>query len=336
MYYPSRSYKPRRRRYARKAKPVYRKPAYRRPAKKTRLFRKRKSSSIHAKVQNAGANGSTFQKTMFGSRLCSKRVALIKKLGSRNQFTYTQSAIVLSAIGKQNYGEFPFTSFTDLKAMADAMGIGGDNSDSNKNTNDWVLGNQYNKIEISNQGSSMAYVDLYLYVCRRDTDSTPSELWLEGNQEQQGNAGVTLTQPGLVPIGHDRISTFYKMKKVIHHSIKPGETHTQVIEINHNKLVHNELLWAQDAQDTGAFNLGGYTYYMLAVCRGSGAAEAETDAATIAPSSVVFTFFKNLTATWLADQNNNLRYDNFIPQTGHAQQYNQGSGQQEAVNVVAP
>lgn len=304
-------------------------------SKRQSQFRKRRGM-LHVNAKTSGAYSNSFNKVSFGKKISKNpRVRQIERLGTQNRFQYFQAITVSTSLGNQQVQSFVYTSADDLRACATNMGIAGSTAfDSVQNTNNWVLKKDYTVWEMANQSSGMVFCDLYYYHCIRDTGSLPSELWLEGNQDQQGSSGVTLRAPGLVPTGDQRVAMFWKLKKVVHHCIKPGEVHQQVMEYEHHKMVYNELLYSESGIDRGNLYLGGYTNAVMMVIRGVPSVTT-LDVPTTANCAVIIRASKTVDTTWLQDTSRNLRVDNLIATgAGTVDVYNQGSGQIEAVDTV--
>lgn len=305
------------------------KSSFRRVRKSYRSSTKRRSMNEmhHVKVKNQGAFSNTFNKVSY-IRKMSPAVARQMKLSSINKFINAGQFTIIAGVGAQTTYEAYFATRTTLRQYATNMGLQGSTTASNvvTNTNRWFITSSFNKFDMSNQSDSQIFVDLYFYQCIRDTSASLINLWAASLQDEQNTGSPTYTRdtPGEVPIAHAVLSRFWRCYKIIHHSMNPGQVHTQYYNYGCNKMIDNALIYGSSG-DTGAVYLAGITQAMLITVRGSPIWDSGGSISSTAQVKLCANATETTYTGYIADQNFNLTasatYSNGQPRT-----YNQGSG----------
>lgn len=293
-------------------------------------------NKVHVKAKTASAYGPSFHKVNAGRSLATGKVRTIIKGGSKNSLINTSSFGLSCIQAAQASAELVYFSRIECRAMATNMGIAGADANNNNNTADWVIEKGYFIQEITNSSNVMCFCDIYFFKCIRDTSSSPFTLWQEGVQEQENNNGVTVNRLGLVPINIDRLALFWKLKKVIHHCLLPGQVHRQAFEIKMNKLIHNEILYAENDADRGRQFLAGITYGTIMIIRGQPASDVTAGNVThsTAPTKLVWLDTRTYYTSYLQDATYNSTVSSNILGYNNPFVYNQGSGAITTVQTV--
>lgn len=303
-------------------KRMSRRPYRSRGFKSKSRFSRRKGSKRHVKA--SGAYGETYNKIVLMNRPQSFR----GKLGSKNQY-FTNSGLNLSVgNGLQARSALQFFDKSLLRLLANNMGLAGNTTTDGvvANTNQWFLNRGYINFEFANMSNSQCYLDLYIYKCIRDTSQSPVDLWLGSVFDATGSTATDVTlYVGQSPVTAPKIARFWSLKKVIHHSMKPGETHRQVFDFKTNRVVNNELLYgvAGEQADT---NIAGITFSMLMVYRGGPVYDVTNNSGTSAISRLCGTGFQTYYSTYITDTSYNLAYQNNITTGATVHTYDMGDG----------
>ena len=179
----------------------------------------------------------------------------------------------------------------------------------------WFLRTAVNTFAFSNQCNMQTFVDMYVYRCRRDTNDTVSDLWSNGLVDQAGGAASYPNSSSYLTYGQsplDVISTnlFYKLQKVYHHCLNPGQTHEFRHVVSHNKVINNELL-----RESPGSNYAGTTFRYLFVVRG--VPELATNAGgvtTVAEAGGLISMIRTqrLSFAYIKDEDRNMTFYNSL------------------------
>lgn len=179
----------------------------------------------------------------------------------------------------------------------------------------------------TNASNTTAFLDLYHYVAKRDCIYGVIPTWDKGLRDQEGqNTTSKNTLPGVTPNISNAVGDFWKLKKLQHIVLAPGQSHQHFVHIPIMRVIDNEYL-----RLTPATYLAGITTSLLAVVRGQPMEQTNSGPAVAATttSEVVIRRQSALRASfkYISDDDTNTKFDgSYTAHTGTANIYNQGSG----------
>ena len=295
--------------------------------------RLRKKRSIHTRVKHIGSRNNTFHRVVFGRR--SKGVSkLIKKLSSKNEIFDNDDFLLVADAGNQNSYGVSLGTRSQLRALAEAMGQGGVAGGDGfvENTKRWVFSKQFMVLRMSNLSTASLTGWMAFYTTKHDTDYTINQLWERGiNDEQDAQLGNESWYVGMVPFNNALVNTWYKLVKVVHFQLLPGEEHIEHIKYNANRMIQNELIYAAGVP---AY-LRGLTIHCLIGVYGSLGLNTVAASVTTAPVKLGIVESRNTFGSYLSDNDYNMTVTNNIATANdNINIYNMGAGNITGASTV--
>lgn len=239
-------------------------------SKRPRKSNRRSGTGKIPRVRLSAPN-TTVASTFYGNKLTPGMRAQNKRFKScsRNMYCTGPAGRQLVAIsGYQNWSQFDlFTKSTMVTALS-AIGMAptaGAGSLLDTNVLFWKTAERFTTL--TNNTNATAFVDLYHYVCKRDTAYDIPSLWQTGEADEEGipfqdDRSII----GNTPTLSNSVGVYWKLKKVWNIVLAPGQSHQHSHKTNMFKTVNNELL----AGDIQASNyLAGISSSFLMVVKGS-------------------------------------------------------------------
>ena len=224
----------------------------------------------HVRVINRSA-AATFTNFKDGGKIGPKKRRLIAAYRASSSNTYMDDSsirVAPTSIGTQSIFSLNSCDIGFLKSCISSVGNTVNPSASNlSQTARWFLRTHVMHMSFSNQSNHQLMFDVYVYKCRRDAASSVATLWDSGYQDQVSGTTTNgqYTSYGASPLDVVSIPQFWKLHKVYHHCLNPGQAHEMRHTTFYNKVINNELL----KNESGNVNYSaGLTYQYLVVTRG--------------------------------------------------------------------
>jgi len=260
----------------------------------------------------------------------------MKKLGSRNQYSSAGPLLMSNTTGgTQGVLAVPILTKTIMRQFATTIGLQGNTTTSGvlANTNKWLYERSYIKFDLTNLSNVQVFLDIYIFVCKRDSAQTFANLWTDDIANETTNVTQVITGISNIPLFHRAISTYWKCLQVIHHSMHPGQAHQQIVDLNLNRIVSNQLIYG-NSSDQGQENLAGVTHNVVFVYHGAPVLDVTAGNMTTGKCQIGGVAYDNSFFTYIDDTNYTSTFSTTLTNGATQHTYNQGSGSLTDVATV--
>lgn len=264
--------------------------------------------SRKAKPVRVSAPSTVVAQTYHSNKVYPIMRSLAKKYSkmSQNFYTITEGNTFTAGSGTQYRGGNTMMTASQMRAALVAIGeqpgnANGSLTDTNRIF--WKTAERYTTL--TNSSNCTAFVSIYHFSTRRDTNNGLVTLWQQGiNDMAQQTAVDYSTQLGIGPRMSQALNDYFKLKKVYQIVLSPGQSHQHNTKQNVYRIVNNDII-ATDMQPNT--NLAGITTFMLYVIRG--APVTDTNNATLVntgPVKVDMVSTYRCSMTYMADNDANF------------------------------
>lgn len=245
------------------------------------LYNRRVKSGMNPRAMLNIAPGVGGQ-TSFSHKFRPDRRALtMEKVGGLNQYSVNQSHRIDVASGFQNALCLELASAILLRSIMGTLPLG-----QNK-LNQYALRGVTSVLQIANNSSAGAHIDIYDIVYKRSTPESYNNmsgvlvspvdalsLWRQGLQDQDVSFNVDAWKQLLCkPTAATMFRDYAKVLRCKRILLGSGSTHEHRVRISHNKVVSTDLIAAQgqpgDLGNNQVYAISGYTYSTLVVAYGT-------------------------------------------------------------------
>lgn len=253
--------------------------------------------------------------------------------GARNLNQFNISQVMTIPLGGQVYTEQHLMNYAQIINALSAVGLQPSATGNVKNTARIFLNSIRGLFNFTNSSNGNVFVDLYEFVCHRDTTSGVALLWQQSmkNESAQIVTDYTTTYGANPLMSGVSVNTFWRAKKVIHVELPPGASHEQHFEYHVCSPYNNALFDSNVDVDT---SFRGLTRSYLIVCRGAAISGSGTGTGvdTTATANIQIAGSATLDWKYIQDQDTNYSFSSTGAYVGGTFKtiagnvYNQGSG----------
>jgi len=181
------------------------------------------------------------------------------------------------ASGRQYPTMLSFATKPDLDAVF------GTDTDTDERNEYFFLNKGSLIVEISSAANMPQTVDVYHFVCKRDSDTDPLTLWQTGcNDKGLGAAGSGVNFPFQTPFFSDSFNEFFRVTKKKTYKVGGGGSFTTLIKMNYKKLLTRQQ-WNESTY------IRGLSFGLIFVVRGTlGYSTVDSRAAYMTPELLYF------------------------------------------------
>lgn len=241
---------------------------------------------------------------------------------AKNLYVQAYASGFTSSAGLQNYTDVNFQNVSELRtALTNVLGITLPNTaGSENNTSKIFWMNNYEEMYLTNSSNAPMYLDLYVWKCIQNTNSSPTQLWANSINDAVGAVVPTISTVGVsMTDGMFGIGVYWKLLRIEKMILNPGQNHTHILNIHNNRIMNLEEL---DYNQTNSY-LGNYSYSCSLVFRGSN--DSVSGSCGIAPTNLLMSTTTRVGFKYINDQRYTAVFVNGIG-TSAGNIYNQGSG----------
>lgn len=245
-----------------------------RTGKRAYVAVRRRKQKMHQRSYKTGDNSSisaTYLRSRFGKI---PRAIYTKMLGVQTRVE-SSSGTTSSTTGRQAVWNFINLTRPTLEALKEeVLGV-------SENEAKFVIQRARHRLHIKNQSNNAGKLLLYdIEVIRMPPSSsfdTLTECWVKGLVDM-GDTTSTQTIVGQTPFTSPEFRQYFRIKKVTHVPLEPGQQHEHCVTNYINRVV-SSTTWANH---TGVLSIPGLTTCVMAVWHGSLGHESAT------PSTVTY------------------------------------------------
>lgn len=234
--------------------------------------RKRKVERVRV-----SAPATVVAQTYYSTKFSAPKRSLAKKYAkvSSNFYTITEGSTLTAGSGAQARGGNNLMTPAQMRSALTVIGeqpgnTNGSLSDTNRIF--WKTAERYTTF--TNSTNVTAFVDIYHFVARRDTNLGLISAWQNGlNDEAVQISTDYSTHIGIGPRMSQAVNDYYKCLKCYQIVLNPGQSHQHNTKLNVYKIVNNDVI-ASDMQSNGF--LAGLSHIILYVVRGAPVTDSAT------------------------------------------------------------
>lgn len=272
--------------------------------------RRRQSRRIAPKVRLQAPNQTVLQ-SYFSTKMLPKMKMMAKRFKDQARNFYWQGPSgqqMIAIAGKQGNTSTYVMTASLMRSWASAVGMAPDSSAASiKDTNRLFWKHCEQQRTLTNQTTAVAFVDIYHFVCKRDTNFSPVTLWYAGvSDEANGTMASDFTETlGSTPNLSDALNQYWKLKKIYSIILQPGQVHKHTSRYNIYRVVNNEMI-ANDIQVNDY--LAGITHCTMYVYRGApGTDSVSSTLVSTAEVKLAAVTTTRVSLTYIADNDFSLK-----------------------------
>lgn len=245
--------------------------------------------------------------TYYANKIYPLQRKMMKKYSrtSSNYYSINEGFTITSGTGQQNTLYNNMMSATQMRSALVSIGEPPANAnDQLADTNRIFWRSAEAFTTLTNSSNCTAFVDIYHFTNKRDTNQPMNTLWTNGLNDETSQTAEDYTRKlGVTPTMSQAINDYYKIKKVYQIVLAPGQSHQHNTKRNIYRVVNNDII----ATDMGTSYLAGLTHWVLYVARGAPATDSATPSlVNTGPVKIDVVRTFRCSMTYLADNDQQL------------------------------
>lgn len=323
-----------------KSRSSYKRP-YKKHARRSRNFpssNRSRSSQMDSQATTFSPSSSQSQLNMYiesdgigttHSNMRSVNLAsqdVLQNYKSAQSNCYTKMVAQPMNIIQNKQGDLQWTTFSyaDIASITSSANQGVAANGNLVNTGKYFLESAQAEWCLTNSSNANVELDFYCLKCKRDggANSNPQNMFYTALRDESAQTVNDYTQYwGTTPFMAPAIFNFWKLLKIVHVSLGPGQSHVHRENYVVNREFDNEIM-----ENAGSIYFKDITHSMFLIGRGMPmSANTNSNVATTA-SYVDIVLSQNFRWKYISDNDTNYTYTTATSLGNATNVYNQGSG----------